>query len=289
LDVLIPTCGRPAALAVTLAGLANQSAGGFRVIVSDQSPTAPSAAASAIAGPAIDTPEVRAMARRLRRGGHRVDLHHGHPRRGMAEHRQFLLDLAGGEHVLFLDDDVFLDASTIARMLAAIGELRCGFVGCAPQGLSYLDDVRPHEWTGFEAVRGPVRPERVRKGGRGWERWRLHNAANPAHLAERVTVPARGWLAYRVTWIAGCVLYDRAVLVDCGGFEFWRRLPASHRGEEIVAQLRVMERAGGVGLLPSGAQHLELPTSVVARDADAYAEIIETDDRDRDHGGTGTG
>jgi hypothetical protein len=36
-DVLIPTCDRPAELAVTLAGLAAQSDPPFRVIVSDQS------------------------------------------------------------------------------------------------------------------------------------------------------------------------------------------------------------------------------------------------------------
>ncbi|NUP03183.1 MAG: glycosyl transferase, partial [Nonomuraea sp.] len=35
--MLIPTRDRPAALAVTLAGLAAQNASGFRVVVSDQS------------------------------------------------------------------------------------------------------------------------------------------------------------------------------------------------------------------------------------------------------------
>jgi hypothetical protein len=43
-----------------------------------------------------------------------------------------------------------------------------------------------------------------------------------------------------------------------------------------------MERAGGVGILPSGAVHLELPTTVVDRGADAYADIVEADETPQD-------
>jgi hypothetical protein len=37
LDILVPTCKRPAELAVTLAGLASQDRPAFRLVVSDQS------------------------------------------------------------------------------------------------------------------------------------------------------------------------------------------------------------------------------------------------------------
>jgi GT2 family glycosyltransferase len=275
LEVLIPTFGRPEALAVTLAGLANQTERAFDLVIADQTP--PPAPAS------VDAPVVAAMLRELRRQGHVVRTHRRGRRRGMAEQRQFLLDRSTAPSVLFLDDDVFLQAPTMARMRSALASLGCGFVGVAPQGLSYLDDERPAEQRPFEPVAGDVvGPERVRKGQPAWDRWRLHNAANLAHLARRIPLPARGWLAYRVTWVAGCVLFDRAALVAAGGFGFWHRLPASHRGEEIVAQLRVMERCGGVGLLPPGAVHLELPTAVTDREADAYAAIIEADDRAAD-------
>ncbi|OAA23347.1 Glycosyltransferase like family 2 [Frankia sp. EI5c] len=271
LEVLIPTCGRPEALAVTLAGLANQTERGFGVLISDQTPEP--------GQPSIDAPAVAAMVRQLRRQGGAVQTYRRRHRYGMAEQRQFLLDRAQAPEVLCLDDDVFLEAATLGRLRRARAELGCGFVGAAPQGLSYLDDVRPGEHLPFEAVdAASIAPERVRKGRPAWERWRLHNAANLVHLADRIALPAGGSLTYRVAWVAGCVLYERAALVASGGFAFWRRLPAGHRGEDVVAQLRVLERYGGAGLLPPGAVHLELPTSVTERGTDAYAAVIEVDD-----------
>ena len=41
--------------------------------------------------------------------------------------------------------DLILEPEVIARMVRAIQEERCGFVGCAPIGLSFVGDVRPHE------------------------------------------------------------------------------------------------------------------------------------------------
>ena len=58
-------------------------------------------------------------------------------------------------------------------------------------------------------------------------------------------------------------------LIDAGGFSFWRQLPQEHSGEDVLAQMRVMERFGGCGLFPSGVYHQELPTTVPHRDADA--------------------
>jgi len=120
-----------------------------------------------------------------------------------------------------------------------------------------------------------VTPERVRKDTPGWERWRLHNAANLVHLDARLGPHPRGWRAYKVAWAAGCVLFDRAALVESGGFAFWCDLPPQSAGEDVVAQLRVMDTRGGAGLLPSGAWHLELPTTVPDRRVDAYAVVLE--------------
>jgi hypothetical protein len=97
----------------------------------------------------------------------------------------------------------------------------------------------------------------------------LHNAANLVHLADQSDIPDGEWRAYKVAWIAGCVLFDRAKLVECGGFDFWRDLPPEHAGEDVAAQWRVMARYGGAGLLPSGAVHLESSTTVPDRQVQA--------------------
>ncbi|MFL6127810.1 MAG: glycosyltransferase family 2 protein [Mycobacteriales bacterium] len=263
-DVLVPTRDRPDALAVTLAGLAAQSVTGFRVVVSDQSEREP----------AISAPAVQAMLRVLRQRGCAVRTGRHLPARGLAEHRAHLLSQARAPYLLTLDDDVWLEPDALATLLEAIGELRCGFVGMSVIGLSYAADVRPHEHAAYEAWDGPVRPERVRKGTPGWERWRLHNAANPLHLAGRRGLRS-GWSAYKVAWVAACVLYDRAALLDCGGFDFWTDVgEPAHCGEDVVAQLRVMERYGGAGLLPSRAYHLELPTTVPDRRVDCYDVVL---------------
>jgi len=265
LDVLVPTSGRPGALAVTLTSLACSSVRDFRLVLSDQSPGAPS----------YDDPAVRGVLRVLEHHGTRVELHRHLPRRGMAEHRDFLLGLAGAQQVLFLDDDILLEPDSLAVLREALAQTGAGFVAMAMQGLSYAGDVRPHEHTAYEEWDGPVEPERVRKQTPGWERWRLHNAANLVHLDRELGPHPRGWRAYKVAWAAGCVLFDRQALLDSGGFAFWRDLPAASAGEDVVAQLRVLEARGGAGVLPSGAWHLELPTSVQDRRADAYAVVLE--------------
>lgn len=265
LDVLVPTRGRTTSLAVTLAGLAAQSMRDFRVIVSDQSEPAPS----------YDDPAVRGVVRVLEHHGSAVDLHRHLPARGIAEHRDALLARSSARHVLFLDDDILLEPSSLQRMVDALDATGAGFVAQAMQGLSFVGDVRPHEHEAYEEWDGPVLPERVRKGVPAWERWRLHNAANLVHLDAELGPHPRGWRAYKVAWAAGCVLFDRAALVEAGGFGFWRDLPEGSAGEDVVAQLRVLERRGGAGLLPSGAWHLELPTTVTDRRADAYALVLE--------------
>jgi glycosyltransferase involved in cell wall biosynthesis len=257
-DVLIPTRDRPAALAVTLACLIGQTLRRFRVVVSDQSEPRP----------AFEAPEVLATVRVLRAGGHEVELHRHLPRRGLAEQRQFLLDCARAPYCLFLDDDVILEPDLLERMHRTIAEERCGLVGCGLIGLSFVDDVRPDQQL-VEAWEGPVEPELVTPGCPAWDRFKLHSAANLHHAALRLGLPPGTTLRYKLAWAGGCTLYESAALRDAGGFSFWDRLPPLHSGEDVLAQLRVMARRGGCGILPSGAYHQELPTTVPDRGVDA--------------------
>ena len=265
LDVLVPTSGRPGSLAVTLTALACSSIRDLRVVVSDQSP----------GSPAYEDPVVQGVLRVLAHHGTRVSLHRHVPARGMAEHRDFLLGLSAADRVLFLDDDIVLEPDAVAVLQEVMDVTGAGVVAMAMQGLSYTGDVRPHEHAAYEEWDGPAQPERVRKQTPGWERWRLHNAANLVHLDRELGPHPRGWRAYKIAWAAGCVLFDRAALVEAGGFAFWRDLPAASAGEDVVAQLRVQERRGAAGVLPSGAWHLELPTSVGDRRVDAYSVVLE--------------
>lgn len=257
-DILIPTCGRPAALAVTLTSLVYQGYRDFRVIVSDQSP----------GGAAWEAGEAQAALRVLRAHGQEALLLRNLPRRGMAQQRQFLLDRVSAPYCLFLDDDLILEPYVLGNMLLAIREAGCGFVGSAVIGLSYIEDVRPHQQA-IEFWEGPVRPEVLRPSTSGWERHRLHNAANLYHVQQRLGLEPGEPRKYKVAWVGGCVLYDSARLRSAGGFSFWQELPEQHAGEDVLAQLRVMAKFGGCGLIPSGVYHQELPTTLPDRQVDA--------------------
>ena len=132
LDVLIPSYGRAAELAVTLSGLAAQDGPVFSVILSDQTD----------GEPVWEEPAVAAMVRVLRAQGRPVTLERNLPRRGVAQQRHILLERSRAAQVLFLDNDVWLEPGMIARMHAALNEAGCGFVGAAVQGMSFLDDYR---------------------------------------------------------------------------------------------------------------------------------------------------
>ena len=257
-DVLIPTYRRPAALAVTLAGLCSQTLPSLHIVLSDQTED----------NDAWSYPEVMALVRILKAHGREVTLLKHQPRLGLAEHRQFLLSQAAARYALFLDDDIFLEPDAVARMLATIEGERCGFVGCAPIGLSFLDDERPHQQK-IEFWEGPVEPERIHPGSAAWERHHLHSAANIWHVQRRLGLTAETQRTYRLAWVGGCVLFDVKKLRDAGGFDFWTELPPSHCGEDVLAELRVMARYGGCGLIPSGSYHLELPTTVPDREVNA--------------------
>jgi glycosyltransferase involved in cell wall biosynthesis len=263
-DVLIPTYNRPAALAVTLTSLVAQTFTAFRVLVADQSDERPAAGAG----------EVQAAANVLRARGQPVIFRQNLPRRGMAQQRQFLLNWSGAPYVLFLDDDLILESYVIANMVSAIQEEGCGFVGSALAGLTFIDDVRPHE-QGIEFWDCPVGPEQVRPDTQAWARHALHNAANIYHVARQMGLSPGRPRKYKVAWVGGCVLYDARKLRAVGGFSFWKDLPAAHAGEDVLAQLRVMDRYGGCGLIPSGVYHQQVPTTIPDRPVDApkYLEI----------------
>lgn len=269
LEVLIPSYGRAAELAVTLSGLAGQDEPDFAVILSDQSDGEPVWKESAVA----------AMVRVLRAQGRSVTLERNLPRRGVAQQRHFLLERSSAPEVLFLDNDVWLEPGMLLRMHAALQEAGCGFVGAAVQGLSYLDDYRKHERAPLELWKREVHPERVRPAEPSFERWPLHNAVNLTHAAAELNLRPGDWRLYKVAWVGGCVLFNRDALVDSGGFDFWDQLPPDHAGEDVAAQWRVMERYGGAGILPSGAVHLESPTTVPDRETDAAAVVLGVDRR----------
>jgi glycosyltransferase involved in cell wall biosynthesis len=257
-DVCIPTCNRPAGLAVTLTSLCSQTLNDFRVIISDQSDGYDVA----------DLGEIKAPVRVLQAHGHEVLMRKHLPRRGMAEQRQFLLDQVTAPYTLFIDDDLILEPWLIQNMLAAIREEQIGFVGSAVIGLSFVNDVRPHQQA-IEFWEGPVQPETIVPNGHGWDRWMLHNAANIYHVQERLELSPRDQRKYKVAWVGACAMYDTAKLREVGGYNFWRELPPEHAGEDVLAQMRVMARYGGCGIIPSGAYHMELPTTVVDRKVDA--------------------
>jgi hypothetical protein len=79
---------------------------------------------------------------------------------------------------------------------------------------------------------------------------------------------------YKIAWIGGCVFYNTAHLRSVGGFSFWKQLPVAHCGEDVLAEIRVMEKYGGCGILPSGVYHQEAPTTVVDRRINAPEVLL---------------
>ena len=268
IDILIPTYKRKTGLAITLTSLLGQSFTDFDVVVSDQSEDDDTC---------LDSIEISTLARALRWHGHGVKLLRHLPRRGMAEQRHFLLAQSSAPYAHFLDDDVLLDPPVLERMLRVMQAEQCGFVGCPATGLGYLDDVRPHQQD-IELWEGPVTPEPFEPEHLPWHRHLVNNAANPLHLEQQL-VKGNAAVRYKVAWVGGAnVLYDRAKLLDVGGFSWWERLPPEHAGEEAVAQFLLVRKYGGCGILPSGTYHLGLPTNVEDRRRNAtelFGELLQ--------------
>lgn len=268
IDVLIPTYERKTGLAMVLTGLLGQTFTDFNVIVSDQSDEQNSY---------LDNLEIQAAVQALRYHGHRVELHRHLPRRGLAEHRQFLLEQSSAPYVHYLDDDVVIEPRVMERLLSVVRTDGCGFAGAAAAGLMYLEDVRPHQ-QGIEVWEGPVRPEPITPDSIPEYRHGVNVAANPLHVEQRLT-PTGETVRYKIAWIGGAnVVYDRAKLLDVGGFSFWDRLPAKHAGEDAVVQFLLIHAYGGCGVLPSGTYHLCLETTVPDRETNAtelFGELLE--------------
>lgn len=248
-DILLPTYNRLASLTMTLCGVAAQTLRGFCLVVADQSDE-----------PVGGMPAIGTLKRLIEARGNRIEWHYRPEPRGIAEQRAFLLERATADSVLCLDDDVYMEPWVLERLLEVLRRESCGFVGAFPTGLSFLHDVRPHQqW--IEYWDGPVRPEAVEPGSTQWERRHLHRAANLFHVSR--SLPPRGQRLYKVAWVASCVLYDRAKLLDVGGFSFWPRLPRYHSGEEVLVQNLLMRRFGGCAVAPSGTYHAEEPSTVL--------------------------
>ena len=248
-DVLIATYNRPDSLIMTLAGVAAQTVRNLRVVVADQSEE-----------PVGERQTILTLRRVIAARGGGVEWHARPQVHGIAEQRNFLLEHARADAILFLDDDVLMEPDVIGRLLDTLRTEGCGFVGAFPAGLSHRDDIRPRQQI-VERWEGPVRPEVVEPGSPAWERLHLHRAANVYHVAQRLAPGER--IRYKVAWVASCILYDREKLLAVGGFSFWRRLPRFHSGEEALVQNLLMRRWGGCAILPSGTYYAQVPTTVL--------------------------
>ncbi len=248
-DILIPTYNRLTSLILTLSGVASQTLRDIHVIVADQSPQ-----------PVENEQVVQTLRRIIEVRGGSIEWHTRPQVHGIAEQRDFLLKQARADAVLYLDDDVFMEAWVLEKLLEVLQTEQCGFVGAFPAGLSHRDDVRPEQQM-IEYWDGPVCPEVVEPDSPQWERWQLHRAANSYHASQRLR-PGEFRL-YKVAWIASCILYDRKKLLDVGGFSFWSRLPRYHSGEEVLVQNLLMRRWGGGAILPSGTYYSQVPTTVL--------------------------
>jgi glycosyltransferase involved in cell wall biosynthesis len=264
IKVLIPTYNRTEALTVTITSLCFQTYKNFDVVISDQSEE----------DLLKDDPSFQTAVNLLRTRKHKVEIFRNLPARGMAQQRQFLLNHSNAIFSLFLDDDLILEPYVINNMRKVIEGEHCGFVGNAVIGLSYKREIRYHQHN-IEFWEGPVKPEVVIPKSPEWDRHKVHNAANIYHIQKKFNLTEEAPRKYKVAWVGGCVMYDTEKLLDTGGFGFWKDLPARHCGEDVLAQLRVMKKYGGCGILPSGVYHQELLTTVSDRKVNApeYLEI----------------
>jgi glycosyltransferase involved in cell wall biosynthesis len=256
-SVLIPTYNRLNALTATLTALAAQTFTDFEVVISDQSDEF-----------VANKLTIKTLVRLFELHGNPISILHNLPRKGIAHQRQTLLERASGEFCLYIDDDVLLEPNTLKRMVKALEEEDAGFAGMALIGLSYLDDLRPHHHH-IEFWDDKVKPEIIRPKTSEWQRHHLHSAANIYHVGKSLRLTSQNQKKYKVAWVGGCILYNTEKLKEVGGFDFWQALPEEHCGEDVLAQIRLMEKYGGFGIIPSGAYHLELPTTIENREVNA--------------------
>ncbi len=263
ITVLIPTFRRLKELAVTLTSLCFQTEKSFDVIISDQ----------AYDESIYEDQSLQTVLRLLDLHGHAVSVKKNLPPQGMAQQREFLLNHSNSKFSLFLDDDVILETFVLENMKKMLKKYNCGFVGSALTGLSFKNDVRPHQQK-IEFWEDEIKPETIAPNDEKWQRYKLHNAANILHVEEKFDCTPDHPKVYKVAWVGGCAMYDTQKLSDAGGFRFWKDLPEQHCGEDVLAQIRVMKKFGGCGMLPSGAYHQEVETSIHDREINA-PEILK--------------
>ena len=263
INILIPTYHRVKALSVTLTSLYFQQEKNFDIIISDQGEE--------------DILEhdstIQTIIRLFKLRDINLSIIKNLPRKGMAHQRQFLLQHSDSPYSLFLDDDVILEPYVTKNMKECLQKTNAGFVGSAVIGLSYKNDFRAHQQH-IEFWENDILPETIIPGSLVWQRYKLHNAANIMHVAEQLNVTAEDPKYYKIAWVGGCVMYQTEMLKDVGGFQFWKDLPEEHCGEDVLAQLRVMKKFGGCGILPSGVYHQELETTIPERKINA-PEFLE--------------
>ena len=125
-----------------------------------------------------------------------------------------------------------------------------------------MEEVRTHE-QGIEFRDSAVEAERGIPGAREWDRHKLYNAANLYYF--RTAWDSERQRKYKVARVGGCVMYDADRLRDVGAFNFWKHPPPEYSGEDVLAQLHLLKRYGGFGIIPSGVYHQELPAPVQDR------------------------
>lgn len=260
-DILLPTCNRLSSLIFTLSGVAAQTLTDLHVILADQS-----------LEPVIHAPVVQTLLRLIESRGGSYTYHHRLPSQGIAEQREFLLQQARADAILYLDDDVWMEPWVVERLLITLQAERCAFVGAFPTGLSYRGDIRPEQQQ-VEFWQGAVTPEVVEPNSPAWERFHLHRAANLYHVSQSL-LPGE-FRRYKVAWVACCILYNRAKLLQVGGFAFWPRLPRYHSGEEVLVQNLLMRRWGGCAIMPSGTYHAEVPSTVLNEQGTVDGHALE--------------
>jgi glycosyltransferase involved in cell wall biosynthesis len=260
-DILLPTCNRLESLIFTLSGVANQSLTDIHLVISDQSET-----------PVQQSPVVQSLLRIIEARGGTHEWHYRTPSLGIAEQRQFLLNQASSDLILYLDDDVWMEPWVLQKMVDTLVEEQCGFVGAFPAGLSYRNDVRPDQQI-IEYWDGPVQPEAVWPDTPQWERAQLHRAANLYHVSQNLSTGESR--LYKLAWIASCILYDRKKVLEVGGYSFWDRLPRYHSGEEVLLQNLLMRRWGGASIMPSGTYYSEVTSTVLNDDGTVDGHALE--------------
>lgn len=258
MHILIPTYKRAKALAVTLTSLYYQTEKSFDIVIADQSSD----------NGLEEDQTIQTIKRLLEIKGHSVSILKNLPHRGMAQQRQFLLEQSTCKYSLFIDDDLIVDEYVVKNMKQTLEKESIGFVGCAVIALSYKNDVRPHQQE-IEFWQNEIVPETIIPQSIEWERYRLHNAANIYHVGQNHNATPDNPIPYKIAWVGGCVMYDTEKLKEVGGFSFWKDLPEKHCGEDVLAQLRVMKKYGGCGIIPSGVYHQELETTVPDRKVNA--------------------